>query len=201
MIGLSAVWQDRYARTHELADLTAAIDVLGTVADAGAATTRDRERAARERGDLLAGHEDWAEAAAAYSAAVAMLHLLAWRGLDRGSQEWQLGRRLRSVGNATACAIAAGNPSGAVEALEHGRAVLWNQLLDSRADLTALTATRPEIARRLAEIRTALDEPAAHKARPTASRRERGRRQSQPRRVNMRWRIMQTPSVTRTTTG
>jgi len=127
-----------------------------------------QERAAPASSRIMAA-VSWGEAAAddgnpelaaeGFGAAVRLLPLLAWRGLDRGSQELLLAGRPGIASDAAACAVAAGHPERAVELLEHGRAVLWSQLLQLRGELDDLRQSEPAIADRLAAIRAALDQP------------------------------------------
>ncbi|MET0496190.1 MAG: hypothetical protein ABW000_23950 [Actinoplanes sp.] len=105
----------------------------------------------REDGDLTA-------AVAGFSAAVELLSLVAWHGLGAAAQERHL-RRWRDLTRTAAatCAEAGTAPRG-VELLEQGRAVMWNQLLDRRADFDTLRAREPDLAHRLDQIRVALDD-------------------------------------------
>ncbi|GIF77255.1 hypothetical protein [Asanoa siamensis] len=146
----------------------------GTAADADRASRAWREGAATPTapaairlrcadtwGDFAASLERWPEAAEALATAVRLLPLSAWRGLSRHSVEDELVRADGVARDAGACTIAAGDPRGAVVALEEGRAVGWAQLLDTRTDLTLLRATAPDLGRRLDALRSGLDQPAA----------------------------------------
>jgi hypothetical protein len=99
-----------------------------------------------------------AEAEAGYTAIVAMLPLVAWRGLNRATQESQLAFFGRLTTEAAAAAIAAGQPGHAVELLEQGRAILWSQLLQTRDQGDTLRADYPDLGERLDVLRAALDE-------------------------------------------
>ena len=66
----------------------------------------------------------------------------------------------RSAGaarTAAACACDAGEPAEAVSMLETGRGILWSQLMEARAGLDRLAVARPDLAERMAFIRTELD--------------------------------------------
>jgi tetratricopeptide (TPR) repeat protein len=90
--------------------------------------------------------------------AVRLLPLLVRRGLDRREREYQLRRAATSLASdAAACALAAGRTEAATTSVEHGRGVLWSQLLDVRTDLTALERVRPDLAARLTRCRQQLD--------------------------------------------
>jgi tetratricopeptide (TPR) repeat protein len=115
-----------------------------------------RVAAARGRGSLAATMRRWPTALDGYSAAVALLPLVAWRGLDRPSSELQLTPWRGLSNDAAGCAVAAGEPETAVVLLEQSRAVLWSQMLDTRGDLGALRDAHPELAARLNDIRRRL---------------------------------------------
>lgn len=101
---------------------------------------------------------DSADAVEACAAAVEILPVAAWRGLDRVSQEKLLaetGDHLAT--DAAAVLTAAGAPERAVELLELGRGVLWSHGLDTRTDLQVLRASTPELADQLTRIRVLLE--------------------------------------------
>jgi len=98
-----------------------------------------------------------AEAEAGYTAIVAMLPLVAWRGLNRAAQESQLALWGRLTTEAAAAAITAGHAGHAVELLEQGRAILWSQLLQTRDQTDALRVDYPDLGKRLDVLRAALD--------------------------------------------
>ncbi|MFF2996577.1 CHAT domain-containing protein [Streptomyces sp. NPDC057950] len=105
-----------------------------------------------------AGNGSWQEATDGYAVAVELLPLTAWRGLARIDRERLLARRSHVSGEAAGCAISCGRLEQAVELLDHGRSVLWGQVLDTRTDLTALREAHPALADRLAGLRAALEE-------------------------------------------
>lgn len=100
------------------------------------------------------------EAARGYAAAVALLPVLAWHGLDRSTQEEGLGRWAGLVSQAVTCSVVAGQPHRAVELAELGRSVLWTHMLRLRSDLSDLENSHPALAARLRQIRERLDRPA-----------------------------------------
>jgi hypothetical protein len=119
--------------------------------------------------DRIEGAIQWAELAceiadptarAAHRSAVDLLHLVAWRGLTRATQERRLADWVGVPSRAAAYAIAAGDPALAVELLEHGGAVLWSQRLHRHPDLARLQTVEPVLAKRLDELRDRLERPA-----------------------------------------
>ncbi|GAA2996070.1 CHAT domain-containing protein [Actinokineospora diospyrosa] len=118
-----------------------------------------RLRAAWIWGDTAASLGDPADAAEAFALAVSLLPVLAWRGLDQSARERHLWHWSGLASDACALALRAGDPRRAVEVLEQGRSVTWNQVTQTRADLTAARAAAPALVDRLDELRAALDAP------------------------------------------
>ncbi|MEV7526382.1 CHAT domain-containing protein [Streptomyces sp. NPDC091371] len=135
-----------------------AADVLREAAHLETGSADARVRAARRWAQTAYADEDTAAALEALRLAVELLPLLAWRGVSRTDQERGLAELSGLACDAAALAITAGQPRLAVELLEHGRGVLWAQLLETRTDLTALKEADPALAGRLTEVRAALDE-------------------------------------------
>ncbi|GGN45871.1 hypothetical protein FHR83_008336 [Actinoplanes campanulatus] len=96
-------------------------------------------------------------AVTAYTAAIRLLPLLAWWGID-GHDQWSLLHAYAGdlVPNGAAAALAK-RPGPATELLETGRGVYWSQLLNTRTDLRALAERAPEPAARLAACRARLE--------------------------------------------
>lgn len=94
-----------------------------------------------------------------YSAAVGLLPETVWHGAERSTQEEHLTRWSSLATDAAACAVTAGEPCRAVEMLEQGRSVLWTQALRLRSDLSRLHEQAPDLAARLEQVRSALDQP------------------------------------------
>jgi hypothetical protein len=125
----------------------------------GTAPVTPRFAAALSRAHALTDGDttDWRRAAAAFADAVRLLPLSAWPGLLRADQEYQLRGWPAVAVEAGACAVYAAEPGRAVELLDQGRAVLWGHLLQFRADLHSLSAVRPDLARRMDEVRRVLE--------------------------------------------
>ena len=110
----------------------------------------DAAELAAQRGELPAALD-------AAAAAVGLLPLLTWQGLQWTSRAEHLARWAGIATDAAALAVHANQPAAGVLLTEHGRAVLWAQILDLRSDLTPLAAVAPGLARRLVQIRELLD--------------------------------------------
>ncbi|WP_165495248.1 hypothetical protein [Actinomadura roseirufa] len=156
---LASCLQLRAQLTGDDADLHAALDLL---TEGGALTTAPvgtRLQSLRGAAEMAMGPAPEA-AVRFYETAVGLLPLAASRAIERRSQE----RRLQSVaglaGDAAAGALAIGDVTKAVELLDHGRNVIWNQILDTHDDLAELRARHPGLARELASVARELADPA-----------------------------------------
>ncbi|MBB5868622.1 tetratricopeptide (TPR) repeat protein [Allocatelliglobosispora scoriae] len=118
-----------------------------------------RLTAARRWGQVAMTAGEWHEACRAFTIAIDVLPLLAWRGLDHEDAQEALAPTRGLAGEACAAAIAAGQPDLAVELLEQARGVLWTQLLDGNTDLTALREDHPQLADEMEAVRGELDNP------------------------------------------
>jgi tetratricopeptide (TPR) repeat protein len=147
----------RFDRTRQQADLDQAIAVFREGAGVLTASPGLRIEAARRWGQcaLLAGTPQ--SAAEGYAAAIELLPLVAWHGLDQATREHHLREWAWLASDAAAAMVAAGHPARAVELLEAGRSLLWTQALHLRQDLAALRERAPELAAVLEASRTVLN--------------------------------------------
>ncbi|GGN63384.1 hypothetical protein GCM10010112_22600 [Actinoplanes lobatus] len=107
----------------------------------------------------------------AYASALELLPLLAWRGLRQQDQHQLLRSHAEPLAREGAgSAVAAGVPDRAIAMLEVGRGIYWNQLLDTRTDLTAVRDAAPNLATKLEKCRTQLDQHTASSTGLEASR-------------------------------
>ncbi|GLW98815.1 hypothetical protein Misp02_29020 [Microtetraspora sp. NBRC 16547] len=98
-----------------------------------------------------------AEAVEGFDLAVRLVPAVAWHGLSLPVRRENLTEWPGLAADAAACAILAGQPATAVELLEQGRSVLWQQMLHLRGDLTELARTHPDLAAKVSSLRTALN--------------------------------------------
>ncbi len=132
---------------------------LRAAARTGSATTSSRITAAVGWGSFAAQRHRWAEATDGYDSAIALLPRLANRALTRDGKEEQLAGIAGLAGDAAAAALNAGCRNLALEMLEHGRAILLAQQLETRQDTAELRAAFPGHADRFDTLRKALDPP------------------------------------------
>ncbi|MFI5590012.1 CHAT domain-containing protein [Amycolatopsis sp. NPDC051758] len=117
--------------------------------------------------DRLRATVGWAEgearggrydaAVVAYQAAIRLLPLTAWHGLERGDREYLLSLSAGMASDAAAAAIALDEPELALELLEEGRGVLLRQAFDYRRGPAQLRERHPELAAELETVRRRLD--------------------------------------------
>jgi tetratricopeptide (TPR) repeat protein len=144
-------------RTDQDAPVAPAAAALREAIASRSAAAELRLRAARFLAAIGQDSGDMELALQGAGDAVALLPVFAWRGLDRASQERLLGHEPSIATEAAAFATIAGSGEQAVQLLESGRVVLWNQLLDIRREQSALHHVAPGLATRLVEIRAELD--------------------------------------------
>ena len=150
----------RFERTGHEQDLDEAVQGWAEAAQSTGSPVATRITAARLRSHALARWRGPAAAVDAYTAAVNLVPLLAWRGISLRDQQHQLYENTASLArDAAACAVAASRLDLAVELLEAGRGVYWSQLLSTRTDLTALQQAAPEFAAQLHNCRAVLEQP------------------------------------------
>jgi tetratricopeptide (TPR) repeat protein len=149
----------RFERLKDDLDAAAALQAWRQAAASRSAPAEKRLVAACAWGMFAASLKSWSAATDGYRVAVGLLPLLAWRGAAYDSRLRLLAEWASLATDAASCAIAAGQPERAVEVLEHGRGVLWSQLLETRTDLTVLHEVAPKLAIQLDEVRAALDQP------------------------------------------
>lgn len=147
----------RVERTGSLTDSETAIDLFRDVAHTPTAPTELRIRAARHWGDAASWLKRWPEAVAGYRAAIELLPLLAWHGLEREDRVSALGEFAGLASTAAAAALMLDDPGQALQLLEQGRGVLLTQALDARDDLSELTAADSDLAERMRAVRAELD--------------------------------------------
>ena len=154
---LGITLQDRFERTQQQADLNRAIDLFRAGAAIPTAEPRVRLAAAWSWGHCAMRAALADSAVEGYAAAIELLPLVAWHGLDQATREHHLRAWPGLASDAAAAAIAAGRPELAVELLEAGRSMLWTQAARLRADLAALRERASGLATVLEEARAVLD--------------------------------------------
>ena len=160
-LNLGSAHRAAFKHYRDDADLTEAIRSWRAGATAAWSPVVLRLACARQWGELAAAERSWNLATEGYGHAITLLSLVSWRGLRRADQEYGLARQAPVASDAAAASLAIGDPAGAVRQLEHGRAVLWTQELDTRGSVEPLRASQPTLAASLDRVRHALDDVAS----------------------------------------
>jgi hypothetical protein len=154
---LGDAFRSLFQRTRDQTALEQALSYYREAARMRTAPASIRLQFAKSWAELAGTAGDWAEATAGSEHAVALLPLVAARGLSRADHERLLHDHAGTATDGAAFAVLAGQPRRAVEILEGGRGVLLTQTLDMRTDMTELRAREPELARMLDEVAVALE--------------------------------------------
>jgi tetratricopeptide (TPR) repeat protein len=147
----------RFHVFNEPDDAHNAIDFFRQAAAGTSGPTAIRARAAQQLGQLAAELARWPTAVDGFAAAVQLMPLTAWHGVNEASRRTLLEQWDGLACEAASCAVTAGQLAQTLQLLEHGRAVLWSHLLDTRTDLDSLQQRECSIATRLRQIRNELD--------------------------------------------
>jgi len=161
----------RFKRSRAESDRDEIVAVGARLAETTSAPSWIRVRSAWESAKTVAPI-DRDRAADLFEAAVRLLPEAVSRRLDRSDQQHELGSYAGLAGEAASMGLNAGwfvprkgaRPPGdaaarALRLLELGRGVLLSQALDTRSDLTELTARYPALAKRFIQLRDQLDPP------------------------------------------
>jgi tetratricopeptide (TPR) repeat protein len=135
----------------------AAADAFRQVIAMVTAPARTRAFAAQHLAVLCTRAGETAAAADAYSSALELLDLVAWRGLARDDQERALADFPGLGPAAAATANELGDPDRALSLLEQGRGVLLSQVLEFRAEYQLLHEAEPALAAELHQIHDAME--------------------------------------------
>lgn len=158
---LATLLAANHRRSGRTSDAEEAIGLWRAIAARSDGPVASRMTAARSWADVAASLGRWPDALEGYALAVELLPLLAWRGLDVRGRERLLADWSGLAQDAAAAALCLGDVDRAIALLEHGRSVLWTQVLAGRTELGSLRSIAPGPADRLADVRAELDRYAA----------------------------------------
>jgi tetratricopeptide (TPR) repeat protein len=157
LINLGTALRHQATLREDSEPLYASLAVWAEAATSVAAAAHFRVDAAVGWAVAAQAVQDRPQALHALTVAVELMPRLAARSFEPEQREETLGRYTGVVSLATAAALDVGEPARALELLEHGRAILLSQGLDSRGDLSELRAHRPDLADRFERLCLALD--------------------------------------------
>jgi hypothetical protein len=159
LFNLATALRTRFEARGVLDDLNTAIIAYREAVAVAAASPRVRVLAASSWGQCALQAGNSSSAVEGYAAAIELLPLVAWHGLDQATREHVLREWAGLASDAAAAAVVAGRAARAVELLEAGRSMLWTQALHLRQDLADLQERAPDLAAVLEASRAVLDAP------------------------------------------
>ncbi|KZP26166.1 hypothetical protein FIBSPDRAFT_1040969 [Athelia psychrophila] len=141
----------RYRQVSDPHDLEACISALRAASQARTTYPTISLAAAREWILVSHGGKDLESTLEAFKTALEILPKLAWLGLSTKSrQDWLLDEGSETLStSAAACAIRLGRFETAVELLDAGRSIIWQQASSLRVDLERLREADPHLAEEL----------------------------------------------------
>jgi tetratricopeptide (TPR) repeat protein len=157
LINLGDAFNIRFTHFHRPEDAEAAISNLSAAASSPLCPPINRFKTAQVW-ISLATRTSHPSLLSAYDCAVTSMPLVAWLGLpisDRHQHLIEIGGITRE---AAAAAISLEQYDKALEWLEHGRSIVWTQILQLRTPLDQLRVVKPDLAERLVQVSRLLDQ-------------------------------------------
>ena len=156
LVQLAVSLQLAYSKYGDEAAAERAIEVLDEASATASAPMATRVEAATMLGRLAHQVGKLPYALLGYGRALDLLPWMAWQGVPRAERERRLATWSGVATEAAAAAIDAADPVAALTFLEHGRGILWSQLLEID-DLSTVRSIAPDLASRLETVRRHLD--------------------------------------------
>jgi hypothetical protein len=156
LFNLGTSYRLRFSHLSRASDAEIGILHLSASAKSPVAPPTTRFNAARGWAILasLAKHHSLL---AAYECAIELMPRVAWLGLPIKDRHDHLSRISGIAREAATAAIFAGQYSKALEWLEQGRTLVWNQILQLRTPVDELNSANPALASRLLQVSRILD--------------------------------------------
>ena len=154
LLKLGISQQTCFQHFNRPADLAACVSSFKAAAKLQAAYPDQALIAAYKWAQTSYLHDDLTSALDGYRTALELLPTVAWLGLDASlQQDWLLQANSGSLGcDAAACAIQLGHFDEAIELLDLGRSVFWQQASSLRGDLRNLKENYPALAAELENV-------------------------------------------------
>jgi tetratricopeptide (TPR) repeat protein len=149
----------RLEHLHQRADLEASLFSFKAAAQLKAAYPQQALSAAQQWAITSHKYGDLVFALEGYRTALELLPKVAWLGLTTSSRhDWLLREKSENLGClAATCAIQLGSLEEAVELLDLGRSVFWQQASSLRSDLEKLRKAAPKLTKELERVGQLLD--------------------------------------------
>ncbi|KAF8990643.1 CHAT domain-containing protein [Cyathus striatus] len=157
LTGLAGTLEDRYYKVHSVADLSKAIELYRRAALNPIGIASQRLGAAKSWSRALNILKE-SGALDGYGLAIELLPTVAWLGETVSERHHSLSTWSSLVNEASATAISWNRLDLAIQWLEEGRNIVWNQLNTFRTPVDDLHDVRPDLADELRRISKALDQ-------------------------------------------
>ncbi|CCM03325.1 uncharacterized protein FIBRA_05453 [Fibroporia radiculosa] len=161
LVNLGTSFFSRFRHLRDIADLRSAISTFSGAACSSVGPSSIRLEAALRwiRCAHLISSDSLLDV---YAAAIDLVPQVVWLGLPLQDRHRELLRAADVVRDAAVDALARGYRNRAVEWLEQGRSVVWNQLLQLRTPLDELQSRDPTLANRLRQVSYELEKGSGH---------------------------------------
>ncbi|KAG8779551.1 hypothetical protein FRC12_024122 [Ceratobasidium sp. 428] len=153
---LGEVYYSRYVQSDRLEDMKMASKILQEAADVSTGPPIYRFQASWNLARISLQH-DTTSSLKVYKQTMGLLHQMIWLGAAIGRRYEQISESAIVATEAAAVAIDSQEYALALEWLEQGRSIVWNQMLQLRNPLDELSDTDPDIARELKKIAKRID--------------------------------------------
>jgi tetratricopeptide (TPR) repeat protein len=162
MLNLGNALEQRFLRFHHSEDAEAAICHFSAAAKYPMGAPKIRYTAVLSW-IFLAGPLDHPSLLAAYECALDLMQIVAWIGLSMEDRHKKLIQMSGLARDAAAFAISLDQYDKALEWLEQGRSIVWNQILQLRTPVDELRSVDSDLASRLLKVSRQLDHGVEHK--------------------------------------
>ncbi|KAG8713620.1 hypothetical protein FRC09_018521 [Ceratobasidium sp. 395] len=146
LVYLGQFLENRYKRSNSLVDIFESMNCFKQAAHSLVGEPDVRNRAAFQWGRLLFVHEDPESSLEAFQYFMWLIPQVVWLGLATSSRYNHASRVANLTLEAATAAAVSGSFKRALEWLEQGRSVVWNQLLQLRSPLDALQTVDASLA-------------------------------------------------------
>jgi tetratricopeptide (TPR) repeat protein len=159
LLGVGFMHELRFERLNDPADLIASVSAFQAAAQSKIVYPRLTFTAARKWAEISHRTNHLSSALDGYCAALELFPKVAWLGLEASyRQNWLFEEDFESLCSlSAACAIQLGRFEQAVELLDLGRSVFWQEASSLRGDVETLRAEHPELAEELESVGRKLD--------------------------------------------
>jgi tetratricopeptide (TPR) repeat protein len=153
---LGIAFSKRFTRFGDLHDANTAISHFSASVQSSVGSPAVRFTAV-EQWISIASLSNHSSLLNAYECAVGLMPLVAWLGLPLADRHEELVKMGGIVRNAAAAAISFEQYDKALEWLEQGRSIVWNQILQLRTPVDELRSINSDLAERLLHVSRLLD--------------------------------------------